>query len=127
MRSTHFLYTLFLFVCITAPTLLLSQESYVAGTLTQANVNFRLNKKYRLNTKLEARQIFSEKEAGKARENEFRYERTDLHFILTRKISADNTIGAGYLIRLEDGKFAHRFIQQFNSVHQYEILRLAHR
>ena len=106
---------------------LAAQENYLAGTLTQLNVNFSLPKNLRLNTKLEARQIFSEKETSKPASGRLRYERTDLHFVLTKKLSSDNNIGGGYLVRLEDGKLTHRFIQQFNSVHKLEVLSLAHR
>ncbi|HTE24206.1 DUF2490 domain-containing protein [Flavitalea sp.] len=106
---------------------LFSQENYLAGTLTQVNINFSIPRDFKLNTKLESRQIFSEKETSKEASKKFRYERTDLHLVLTRKISADNSIGGGYLIRLEDGQFIHRFIQQFNSVRKFEILTLAHR
>lgn len=117
---------LFLIICF-ASSLAFSQESYRAGTLTQINLNAPLGKKYKLNTKLEARQIFSEKEIDKSRKNQFRYERTDLYFVVTRKVSADNTVGLGYLVRLEEGKLAHRFIQQFNTVHEYDMFTLAHR
>lgn len=127
MRTFITRYIVIIVALVYAPLTALTQESYVAGTLTQVNLNVRLGKKYKLNTKLEARQIFSEKEISKSRKNKFRYERTDLHFVFTRKISADNTIGAGYLVRLEEGELAHRFIQQFNSVREYDKLTLAHR
>jgi hypothetical protein len=104
-----------------------AQENYRAGTITQVNVNFSLPKDFKLNTRVEARQIFSEKETAKSVSNALRYERTDVHAILTKKISADNNIGAGYLVRLEEGKFAHRLIQQFNSVRKLDLFSLAHR
>jgi hypothetical protein len=104
-----------------------SQQNYRAGTIPQVNINVSIAGNYKLNTKLESRQIFSEKEPGKNSSGRLRYERTDLALVLTRKLSADNTLGAGYLIRLEDGKFAHRFIQQFNHVKKYETIRMAHR
>jgi hypothetical protein len=106
---------------------LFCQKNYRAGLLTQVNINYSLRGDYKLNTKLESRQIFSEKETSKERSNKYRYERTDLHVVLTRKISADNSIGGGYLIRLQDGQFIHRLIQQFNSVHKLEFVSLAHR
>ncbi len=114
-------------VLMIQPFLAASQNHYMAGTLTQANVDFKVNKLYKLNVKLESRQIFSELEPGEVKNNSIRYERTDLALVLTRKLSADNTIGLGYLTRLEDGKLAHRFIQQFNHVRQLDAARLAHR
>jgi len=120
-----FLFVAFPLFCI--PLLVFPQASYRAGTLPQVNVNFSINKNFKLNTKLESRQIFSEREPDKPVSNQLRYERTDLAMVLTKKISADNTAGAGYLIRLEDGRFAHRLIQQFSNVRKLEMLRIAHR
>lgn len=105
----------------------LSQGSYRAGTLPQVNVNFKVSKNLKLNTKLESRQIFSEREPYDAVSNQLRYERTDLAMVLTTKISADNTVGGGYLIRLEDNAFRHRLIQQFNNVRSLDRLSVAHR
>jgi uncharacterized protein (DUF736 family) len=42
-------------------------------------------------------------------------------------VSADNTVGGGYLVRLEDDSFTHRFIQQFNNVKSLDVLSVAHR
>ena len=117
-------------LCILLPLLSLKvsgQKSYRAGTLPQINVNFGVAKNFKLNTKLESRQIFSEQKADERRSNQLRYERTDLALVLTRKLSATNTIGGGYLIRLEDGKLAHRLIQQFNYVRNLEMITVAHR
>ncbi|RZK45068.1 MAG: DUF2490 domain-containing protein [Pedobacter sp.] len=118
---------LVLIILVTGPLVLVSQQDYRAGTLTQINVNTKLPNNYKLNTKLEARQIFSEKERSGNKSSRLRYERTDLHFVLTKKISADNSLGGGYLVRLEDGDLTHRFIQQFNNVHTLDVLNVAHR
>ena len=104
-----------------------SQASYRSGTLPQINLNFKVAKNWKLNTKLESRQIFFEKESDRPESSQFRYERTDLATVLTTKLSVDNTIGGGYLIRLEDGKFTHRLIQQFNNVRSFEWMSVAHR
>jgi len=109
------------------PITALCQANYRAGTLPQINVNFKIAKNWKLNTKLESRQIFSEKESDAPASNQLRYERTDLAMVLTTKISADNTVGGGYLIRLEDNALTHRLIQQFNNVRSYESISLAHR
>ena len=114
-------------IIVLVPATALSQKNYLAGTLTQANVDFKVNKSWKMNAKFESRQIFSEREPGSAKSNKFRYERTDVALVLTRKLSADNTIGGGYLARLEEGKLAHRLIQQFNHVRKLDVLRLAHR
>lgn len=104
-----------------------SQERYVAGTLPQVNVNFSLPKKFKLNTKLESRQLFAERELNEPGNNRFRYERTDLALVLTKKASLNSTLGGGYLIRLEDHQFVHRFIQQANLVNDLALITVAHR
>ncbi len=104
-----------------------SQSNYRAGTLSQINVNAKVAERWKLNTKLETRQIFSSREPGKITNNRVQYERTDLAFMLTKKISADNTLGGGYMVRLEEGRFMHRFSQQFSSVNMLDVLNIAHR
>ena len=120
-------YILPIYLLVFIPAAVFSQSVYRAGTLPQLNVNIKISDNLKLNNKLESRQIFSEREDEQPTSNQFRYERTDLTMILTRKLSAANTIGGGYLIRLEDKQFAHRFIQQFNNVTNKEYFRLAHR
>jgi hypothetical protein len=104
-----------------------SQDRYIAGTLPQINVNFSLTNKIKLNTKLESRQILAERKLNEAGKNQFRYERTDLALVLTKKISINSTLGGGYLIRLEDHQFVHRFIQQANLVNNLDLVTVAHR
>ncbi|GGB83981.1 DUF2490 domain-containing protein [Dyadobacter sediminis] len=115
------------FLLIFAPAAVFSQAVYRAGTLPQFNLNIRISDNLKLNNKLESRQIFSEREEEQQTRNRFRYERADLTMVLTRKLSAANTLGGGYLIRLEEGRFAHRLIQQFNNVTNHEYARIAHR
>lgn len=120
-------FILSVFLLFFIPAAVFSQAVYRAGTLPQLNVNIKISNNLKLNNKLESRQIFSEREEEQPASNRFRYERSDLTMVLTRKISASNTIGGGYLIRLEDKQFAHRFIQQFNNVTNREYVRVAHR
>ncbi|KAA0993484.1 DUF2490 domain-containing protein [Dyadobacter aurulentus] len=109
------------------PAAVFSQANYRTGTIPQINVNIRLADKWKLNTKLETRQIFFEKQPEVAKSRRLRYERTDLSMLVTRKVSADNSLGGGYLVRLEDRRFTHRLIQQFSNVKNLEVLSLAHR
>ncbi|GAB3945216.1 hypothetical protein GCM10028805_13940 [Spirosoma harenae] len=104
-----------------------SQEKYVAGTLPQVNINFSLPKKFKLNTKLESRQIFRERTLNESVKNQLRYERTDLALVLTKKMSLNSTLGGGYLIRLEDNQLVHRLIQQVNLVNDLNLITVAHR
>ncbi|CAG5072800.1 hypothetical protein DYBT9623_04340 [Dyadobacter sp. CECT 9623] len=109
------------------PVAVFGQANFRTGTIPQLNVNIKIAESWKLNTKLEARQIFFEKEPGSATSRQLRYERTDLSTVLTRKVSADNTVGAGYLVRREGSEFTHRLIQQFSNVKNFEVISLAHR
>lgn len=109
------------------PLAVLGQRNFRTGTLPQINVNIKLAPGWKLNTKLEARQIFFEREPETALSRRLRYERTDLSTVITRKISADNTLGAGYLARWDGKEFTHRLIQQFSNVQNLEVISLAHR
>ncbi|MCF2502171.1 DUF2490 domain-containing protein [Dyadobacter sp. CY107] len=105
----------------------LCQQTYRAGTTTQFNVNYKVGKALKLNTKFESRQILSQKEMDKSPNHRFQYERTDLTLLLTTKLSINNIIGGGYMIRLEDNTYYHRIIQQFNNVRKFEWFSVAHR
>jgi hypothetical protein len=74
-----------LFILI--PVEVLCQENYRAGTLSQVSVA----ETWKLNTKLEGRQIFSSREPEAPASNRFQYERTDLS-VMPRNV---NSKGAG--------------------------------
>jgi hypothetical protein len=118
---------LFCILLIMFPVAVLGQANFRTGTLPQINVNVKIANNWKLNTKLEARQIFFQKRPESATIRRLQYERTDLSMVLTRKISADNSLGAGYLIRREGADFTHRFIQQFSNVKSLEVISVAHR
>lgn len=119
------LFVVFMLLFVALPAY--AQDRYVAGTLPQLNVNFSLPKKFRLNTKLESRQLFAERGPNESDNNRFRYERTDLALVLTKKASLNSTLGGGYLIRLEDNQLIHRLIQQANLVNDLSLITVAHR
>ena len=123
MRSATLAFLLF----FVAPAAMLAQANYRTGTLPQVNLNIKLSDTWKLNTKLESRQIFFEKQPDSPTSRGFRYERTDLSAVLTKKVSADNAVGGGYLVRFADSAFTHRLIQQFSHVSTLEVISLAHR
>ncbi|SOD93060.1 DUF2490 domain-containing protein [Spirosoma fluviale] len=123
MGKGFFVTFMLLFITLAA----VAQDRYVAGTLPQLNINFSLPKKFRLNTKLESRQLFAERGPNESTSNRFRYERTDLALVLTKKSSLNSTLGGGYLIRLEDNQLIHRLIQQANLVNDLGLITVAHR
>jgi len=75
---------------------------------------------------LEARQVFFQNPfPGDG--NEMEYERTELEIVATKSLDAVKAIGGGYLIRLAEGKFKHRLIQQYSMTQKLPASRLSHR
>lgn len=104
-----------------------SQGVYSAGALPQINLNMPLMKDWRLNARVESRQLFSE---GQFKENlkiAYRYDLTDITLLASKKTGANNSLGAGYMIRFRNNEIIHRFIQQYSIVKKYDLFRLGHR
>lgn len=105
----------------------LSQGVYSAGVLPQINLNISLPKDWRLNAKLESRQLFSEGQFEQNFKTAYRYDLTDIALIASKKTGVNNSLGAGYMIRFRNNEVIHRFIQQYSIVKKYDLFRLGHR
>jgi hypothetical protein len=96
------------------------------GLIPQINADFKVGNDWKINSKLEGRQLFFQSPAPEDG-NEWEYERTDLEFVATRSLDAVKAIGGGYLIRHTESKFVHRLIQQYSITHKLPASRLSHR
>ena len=105
----------------------LSQGVYSAGVLPQINLNISLPKDWRLNAKVESRQLFSEGQFEQNFKTAYRYDLTDIALIASKKTGVNNSLGAGYMIRFRNNEVIHRFIQQYSIVKKYDLFRLGHR
>jgi hypothetical protein len=103
------------------------QGAYQLGLLPALNVNKKLGNSWSLNSKLEARQVLRSRAEEGTVDRRYAYVLTDLSLIAARRVGLDSRIAGGYLMRLEDGSVAHRFIQQFIVVQRRSGYRLAHR
>lgn len=104
-----------------------AQHAYRAGILPGINVNVKLHDTWRLNVRTESRLDVM---AGRFQETPkpgFTYNLTDLSFLVSKRFGLRHQAAAGYLLRMESGRMAHRFLQQVTFVQQYRVLRLAHR
>lgn len=106
---------------------LTAQHRYRTGLLPQFNLNYGLCGPWKLNVKLESRQILSVGEPGLPVDRDYRYERTDLATVLSYKRGAGQTLAAGYMLRVGNQQLVHRFIQQYSWVRPYPSFRLGHR
>lgn len=104
-----------------------SQGVYSAGILPQINLNIPLSKEWRMNTKVESRQLFFEGKINKDFKTTYRYDLTDIAFIASRRTGANSSFGIGYMIRFRGNSVIHRFIQQYSTVKKYDQFRLGHR
>lgn len=123
MRSTFYLSILFILIAQAG----FAQNRF--GIMPQINISFKLGEAWKVNSKLENRQILYQNPydgvGGRAE-----FERTDLDLIITRNKGALKGLGAGYLIRRYDadgGSYLHRFIQQYSFSRQLTGWSLAHR
>jgi len=112
---------LFIFILTT----LNSYAQNQIGLLPQINADFKIGQDWKVNSKLEGRQIFF-KNPFPDGEKESEFERMDLELVATRSLNT-GSIGGGYLIRRQDGKFLHRTIQQYSITQKFVALRLSHR
>lgn len=115
------------FIAIFLCQLVYSQHQYRIGLLPAINVNTKIADAYKLNFKVESRSIFKEGVFSEASSSKFDYSLIDLSTILGKKIGVNNSLAGGYLIRIKDDEFRHRFIQQFTMVKRYYSFRLGHR
>lgn len=105
----------------------LAQSTYQLGALPSLNINKKLQNDWSVNTKLESRQLFQKGEINGISDKEYSYILTDLSLIAAKKIGLNSRIAAGYLVRLKNGVFFHRFIQQYVLIQRMTGFRLAHR
>lgn len=104
-----------------------AQSTYQFGVLPSVNLNKKMKNNWSLNTKLESRQLFQRGEFNRTADKDYNYVLTDMSLIVAKKVGLNSRIAGGYLIRLEDGNFFHRFIQQYVIVQKLSGWRLAHR
>jgi len=96
------------------------------GLLPQINVDFKAGKDWKVNSKLEGRQLFFQNPYPEG-QSELEFERLDLEIVATKSLDAIHSFGGGYLIRRQDGLFLHRFIQQFSITQKLIGSRISHR
>ncbi len=105
----------------------LAQDDIRIGLMPQINLNYSLDANWKVNSKTESRQIIWEGISGDGIPADYRYERTDIDVVITRKTGLFGSVGGGYMIRFQDQEIIHRFIQQYTLVQGFEGLRLGHR
>src|SRR5690606_34314073 len=96
------------------------------GLLPLVNVDYKFKNEWKINSKLEGRQLFFQNPFPE-NENEVEFKRADLEIVASKDLNSSNAIGGGYLIRRENGAFIHRFIQQYTIKQKLPALNISHR
>lgn len=96
------------------------------GILPVINTSIKLQNDWKINAKLEGRQLLKQHPFPDDK-SERVFERLDLEAVVNRALNSSNDVGIGYLIRNEEGKFVHRFIQQYAHTQKLYSSRLSHR
>lgn len=104
-----------------------SQAKYQIGTLPSLNISKPLKNNWKLNFKSEFRQLFKTGVFTEKSISKYDYIHTDLALNLSKKVGLNNTLGAGFLLRITDAEVKQRAIQQFTLVSNYNSFKLAHR
>ncbi|MEM6723203.1 MAG: DUF2490 domain-containing protein, partial [Bacteroidota bacterium] len=95
--------------------------------LPAANLNFKLEKKWSVNIKIESRQLFQGGTFNEDPDSGYDYVLTDQSLIAAKKIGLNARIAGGYLLRLREGQAIHRLIQQYSITQRLPNFRLSHR
>jgi hypothetical protein len=114
-------------VCLLCWGSLSAQSRYRLGTMPQVNLNHKFAGGWKLNTKLESRQLISQGLWGQNNEPGFAYSLTDLAVQVGKKTGLNQSFSGGGLLRLDNGQLIGRLIQQYSVVQKYPFFRLGHR
>jgi len=104
-----------------------AQNTYKIGLLPSLNINKSLGNDWKLNLKIESRQILKEGIFKQNNDWNYNYLQTDFAFVGSKTLALNHIVAGGYMIRIRRDEIIHRFIQQYTYVKRYSSFRLAHR
>lgn len=104
-----------------------AQHSYRIGVLPSINLNKKLPDRWSINLKIESRQRFQQGNFDTPSGLDYTYVLTDFSLLAAHKLGLNAKLSVGYLLRLRNGLFVHRAIQQYAIVQKLTGFRLAHR
>jgi hypothetical protein len=104
-----------------------AQDTYQLGALPSVNFNYKLQKGWYTNVKMESRQAFTSGRFAHETDARYRYILTDFSVLLAKKVGLNARVAGGYLLRFREGHTVHRFIQHYSVVQRLNGYRLAHR
>ena len=117
----------FLLLCTLVGHFSVAQSNYQFGLLPSININKEFDNDIKLNVRIESRQELKSGLLNEPSPLDYEYVLTDFSLISAKKITANATVGLGYLMRLRDNAVFHRSIMQFIVTKNYGRFKLAHR
>ncbi len=108
------------FFC-TVFTLVNAQSNSQFGTMPSVNLNKRLGKDWSANMKVETRQFMLSNKPY------IEHKLTDISAIVAKRVTANVSVGVGYLMRIEGSDIENRTLQQISFVKRYSTFRMSHR
>lgn len=109
----------FLFLAISA--LVFAKGNFQVGTMPSIILRKSFPKNWSATFQLESRQSVFRQEL------DLDYLLTDIRLALSKRIAYNITVGAGYLIRIEEEAVKHRTLQQINFGKRFPGFRMTHR
>lgn len=105
--------------------MLYAQSSFSSGILPRIRVSTKITDQIKWINGIESRQLL----INDSKDDSFGYDYilTDISSLLSFKVGAHGVLNGGYLLRIENDEIIHRVIQQYNLVHNYNVLRIGHR
>ncbi|WP_326986214.1 DUF2490 domain-containing protein [Chryseobacterium sp. MP_3.2] len=104
-----------------------AQSVFQVGILPSAVLTDKKENDWSVIYEIDSRQLLSKGTFNGFTENKYEYFLTDFSVLGAKKISPKSRLAGGYLLRIEQDKIFHRFIQQYTYTHQLDSLALSHR
>lgn len=123
MRKWHYIWLSLILLCVESQ----AQHRYRLGLLPQINLNEQIASGWKINAKIESRQLLKKGHFGQPANKQLQYERTDISTLIAKKTGANSSLAAGLMIRFQEDQLIQRTIQQYAVVRRHAGYRLGHR
>ena len=104
-----------------------AQSAFQVGLLPSFVLTDKKENDWSVIYEIDSRQLLKTGTFNGVSENEYQYVLTDFSVLGVKKISFKSRLAGGYLLRTEQDKIFHRFIQQYTYTHPLDSLALSHR
>lgn len=104
-----------------------AQDEFKAGILPTLSLTTKVKSNWKINLKLESRNILREGVFEERSDFNYKNSLTDVALLASHKLGLFSSLGGGYLIRFKEGSVVHRFIQYYTFTKKINAIKLSHR